>query len=145
MAKAKPSQESEHYGKLKEDFFITAFALERGCHTLVELIEGDRWKDCGDYADFEEFMDSLGINKLKESLEARKRIALLIKAKQPQISNTKIANATGVKRRTLDRAVAGSNGPTQAKNTNGNKKGGGSNGPTGDEAARWTETGRSCG
>ncbi len=137
MAKQKPSLESEHYGKVKEDFFITAFTWERGCHTLVELIEEDRWKTCGDYANFEEFLDSLCINKLKASLEDQKRLALLIKAKQPQISNTKIAKGTGLKRRTLDRALAlaGSNDPKQAKKPKENKRGGGSNGPSGDEAA----------
>jgi N6-adenosine-specific RNA methylase IME4 len=94
------------YGELREGLHIAGYSFERACRRIEYFLEGDRWKLGGRFNDVNEFLDSLRLDTLKASAEARKRIANRIKELQPEASNRQIAKTLGVGSRTVDRDTA---------------------------------------
>jgi N6-adenosine-specific RNA methylase IME4 len=89
------------YGELREGLHIAGYTFERACRRLEALLEGDRWKVGGRFDDVNEFLDSLRLDTLKASAEARKRISVRIKELQPEASNRQIAKTLGVDEKTV--------------------------------------------
>jgi 16S rRNA G966 N2-methylase RsmD len=116
-----PSVESEAYGKLKEDVFISGFTFERAMPTLKWLLQGDRWEHCGRFVDVNAFVASIGFDKLQKTAEERKDIAKMIKALQPKASNRAIAKGLGVSNKTVNRDL-GTNVPPELEKHNKNNK-----------------------
>ncbi len=78
----------EAYGELRANMHLTGYAFERGSTMLIWLLQEDRWKRCGPgFDDVGAFMDSIRIEGFNLVIEARKKIAALLKAAQPKISN----------------------------------------------------------
>jgi N6-adenosine-specific RNA methylase IME4 len=133
---------SEAYGKLKEDFHITGYTFERACISLEWLLENGRWQLCADFADVNEFLDGIRLDKFKALADERKRLAAKIKALQPKASNRQIAKTLGVSKDTVRGDLGGEKSPRQSKKAIKNKGvngGSGENSPhslPGDEAAR---------
>jgi hypothetical protein len=93
------------WGELREGLHIAGYTFERACRRLEFLLEGDRWKVGGRFNDVNEFLDSLRLDTLKASAEARRRIANRIKELQPKVSNRQIAKTLGVGKSTVYRDV----------------------------------------
>lgn len=102
---------NEAYGQLKANLFIAGFTLERGFREFLEpLLAGDAWRLCGGgYADVNQFMDSLRLDKFRVIAQERKAIVQRIKALQPDVSNRQIARTLGVDPSTINQDVAEGN------------------------------------
>jgi hypothetical protein len=107
------------WGRLQEGVHLAGYSFERGCRALETLLEGDRWKLGGRFKTVDEFMDSIGLDKLRGTAVERGRIANRIRELQPKVSNRKIAKALGVGETTVRRDTA-PNGAPAAKTTNEN-------------------------
>jgi N6-adenosine-specific RNA methylase IME4 len=130
----------EAFGELRAGIHITGYSFERAVAQLAWLLKEGRWKRCRTgYQTIDAFMRGIRIEDHKLVAEARKKIAALIKAAEPKVSNRAIAKAVGAGSRTIDRDVA-PNGAVQGKKTSKNKGGGAPNGANaplaGYEAAR---------
>jgi hypothetical protein len=110
-----PANDNAAWGELKEGLHIAGYSFERACSKLETLLEDNRWKVGGRFEDINAFLDSLRFENLKASAEARKRIAVRIKALQPEASNRQIATTLGVSRETVRRDL-GTNVPPQQGN-----------------------------
>ena len=67
---------SEIYGELREDVHLAGYAFERGCKRLKTLLSEGSWKECGSgFNDVVAFLDSLGLEKLRQQTEERREIA----------------------------------------------------------------------
>jgi N6-adenosine-specific RNA methylase IME4 len=120
------------YGKLQEGLHIAGYSFERACTHLEWMLQDNRWQLDGQFSDVNKFLDSLRFEELRATVDARKRIAKLIKDLQPEASNAQIAKTLGVGSSTIDRDVApdGVSTKKKARNVNApNKKGA----PTGAE------------
>ncbi len=139
------STESEAYGKLKEDVFFTGFGFERACQTLKWLLEDSRFVKCGTFADVNEFLNSLGFEKFKTTVDQRADIVKLIKALQPEASNRAIAKALGVSKDTVRGDMGGEKSPPLSKKSNKDNDAGSGSGEksppslSGDAAAKIVE------
>jgi hypothetical protein len=105
------------YGKLIEGLHVAGYTFERACANLEWLLEGDRWKLGGRFADVNVFMESLRLGRFRQVAEERKRIVVRIKELQPAVSNRQIARTLGVSDMTVGRATNVADPP---KNDNGN-------------------------
>lgn len=125
------------YGKLKEGMHVTGYTFERSCTTLTWLLQQNRWRQCGKgFKDINEFIDSIRMEDFKLAAEQRKKIATMIKALQPKVSNRKIAKAIGTSHQTIGRDCGGPSGPKRGKNSSKSNNGGGPSGPiSGGQAA----------
>jgi hypothetical protein len=97
---------AQTYGRLTEGIHLAGYTFERACTHLEWLLDGDRWKGCGDFADVNAFLDSVRLDQFRTVAETRKRIAERIKALQPAASNRQIARTLGVAPATVNRDVA---------------------------------------
>jgi hypothetical protein len=102
------------WGRLQEKVHVAGYNFERACRDLETLLEGDRWKLGGQFKSVDDFMGSIGLDKLRGTAEERKRIANRIRELQPKVSNRKIAKAIGVSHQTVGRD-AGPSGPKRTK------------------------------
>jgi hypothetical protein len=106
------------YGRLQEKVHTASYSFERASRDLEALLEGNRWKLGGRFEVVDDFMNSLGLDKLRATAEQRSRIAKRIKELQPAVSNRRIAKTLGVSKDT----VRGDLSPPDQKNTKGNKE-----------------------
>ena len=108
---------NEDFGKLKSELHHAAYSFERGCATLVSLLDDDRWKSCSaGFDDPQFFLDAVRLPKdLKVAAETRRMLAVHFKRLFPVVSNRQIAKTLGVRRRTIDHDVGGQNGPGGGK------------------------------
>ena len=74
-----PDNIGEMYGKLTERLHIAGYTFERASANLEWLLEGERWKLGGRFADVNKFIDSLRLGKFKQLTEQRQRIVARIK------------------------------------------------------------------
>lgn len=127
----------EAYGELRANMHLTVYAFERGAKLMIWLLQENRWKQCGaGFKHVDAFVESLRMDDFKFVTEVRKKIAVLIKAAQPKISNRKIAKAVGVSHTQIDTDL-GKNLPRHSKNASKVKGGNGNNLPlSGAQAAR---------
>lgn len=107
------------WGALREGVHIAGYSFERACRGLETLLEGERWKLDGRFGAVEDFMRSLGLDKLRGTAEERKRIAQRIKELQPDVTNRAISRGLGVHHSTIDEDLGG-NPPPKDKNANEN-------------------------
>lgn len=105
----------EAYGKLTEGLHMAGYTFERASTNLEWLLEGDRWKLAGRFADVNAFMDSLRLGKFKQVAEQRKWIVARIKELQPKVSNRQIAKTLGVTETTIRRDTATNVAPDSKK------------------------------
>jgi hypothetical protein len=98
-------EDIESFGELRAHMHIAGYTFERACRVLETLLEGDRWKLGDRFKTVNEFLDSLKLDNLEASTQARKRIAARIKELQPDTSNRAIAKAVGISHQTIGRDV----------------------------------------
>ena len=125
---------NEDFGKLKSELHHAAYSFERGCATLVSLLDDHRWKSCSaGFDDPQFFLDAVRLPKdLKVAAKTRRMLAVHFKRLFPVVSNRQIAKTLGASRRTIDHDVGGQNGPGGGKKANKVKDGKaatGQNGP----------------
>jgi len=89
------------WGALREGVHVAGYSFERACRSMETLLEGNRWKLGGMFKTVDEFMNSIGLDKLRGTAEERKRIAARIKELQPAVSNRKVAKVLGVSKDTV--------------------------------------------
>jgi N6-adenosine-specific RNA methylase IME4 len=92
-------------GELKNGMHVAGYSFERACRKIEAFLDGDKWKELG-FESFNEFLDSINLEGLRASAEARKRIAVRIKEMQPKASNRRIAKALGTSEITVRRDTA---------------------------------------
>jgi len=114
-------EDSVIWGALCEGTHIAGYTFARACRNLEILLEGDRWRLGGRFDDINAFLDSVRLDSLKASAEARKRISNRIKELQPKASNRQIAKTLGVGRSSVDRDT-GPNGPRGDQGNQGLRK-----------------------
>jgi N6-adenosine-specific RNA methylase IME4 len=112
------SENFEVYGKLKEGIHIATYTFERASSHLKWMLEGDRWKLGGVFDEPNAFMESLRLDSMRASIEARQDFVKRIKELQPEISNRQIARTIGVNHQTVNNDVRGENSPARSKNAN---------------------------
>lgn len=110
------------FGALREGIHLTGYSFERAAIQMIWLLKESRWKRCGTgFKTIDAFMRSIRIEDHKLVAEARKKIAALIKAAEPKISNRAIAKAVGANEKTIrnDRADNSASGRKKANKSNG--------------------------
>jgi hypothetical protein len=113
----------EAYGELRSNMHLAVYAFERGANLMIWLLQENRWKLCGaGFKQVDAFVESLRMEDFRLVTEARKKIAMLIKAAQPKVSNRAIGRALGVSGKTIDRQVA-TNVAVKGKKASENKDG----------------------
>ena len=117
-AMAAPSKDEsglEAYGRLTEGLHVAGYSFGRACANLEWLLEGDRWKLEGRFADVNAFMESLRLGDFRQAAESRKCIVARIKELQPAVSNRQIARTLGVDEKTLRNDAAENSAPDEKK------------------------------
>ena len=111
------------WGELREGLHLSGYGFERACRRINELLYGNRWKLGGQFKTINKFLDSLCIDTLMASLEAKKRLAARIKELQPKASNRQIGKTLGIAHTTVHRASRKNGAPAPKKGTSGVKNG----------------------
>ena len=69
------SDDDALWGALQEGVHVAGYTFERACRALENLLEGERWKLGGRFKTVDEFMDSISLDALRPTVDARRRIA----------------------------------------------------------------------
>ena len=98
----------ERYGQLKEGVHLGSHALNRAIGQFKWILDEDRWKQCG-HDDINDFLATIDWSGFKLLADQRHDIVKALAA--IQASQRQIARTLGVAKTTVQRDLAGPNGP----------------------------------
>jgi hypothetical protein len=95
----------ELYGRIKEGVHVAGYTLERAWSHLEWLLDEDHWREVGEFADVNAFLDSIPLDSFRIVAEQRKRIAKRIKELQPEASTRAVGKLLGAHHSTVAKDV----------------------------------------
>lgn len=97
------------YGRILEGAHVAGYTFARVQDHLIQLLESGDWKVVGPgFSHPSDFMRSIDLTSWR--IEDHAKLAEALKGADPEVSTRAIAEATGIPRRTLDKALAKAGG-----------------------------------